>query len=212
MVVKNNVKQVSVQSGVYLYVDQSGKCVDVEIESDVTVLKLISFGVIVSSEQEEVTITEYHLRDVDKTYPNIAEIYIGSNVTDIQISNYMFPNVRNVKSKSRNFYSSPYLNLHGKLCNVFCLGKDDVVNLLGCHTIMDYAFEGCASRHIINPHNIYCCQEKAFYGSAFESLPYDDSETVRMFGNIIIGFNPDAEEIVIPDYDSQDVISIHVMQ
>ena len=47
--------------------------------------------------------TWYELREILKQYPNVTTIVINQDIANINISNFMFPNVRNVISKSYRF-------------------------------------------------------------------------------------------------------------
>lgn len=48
-------------------------------------------------------------RHSDKVFPCVEELKIGRNIIDISIPNRMFPNVKNVMSKSSCFLDSKYL-------------------------------------------------------------------------------------------------------
>ena len=95
------VQKVSVQKGVTFYIAERGKCVDVDIDDDVTTLTFARMrNVSISNLQYGVFAPSYFLRDVKKQFPNIKEIVIEQGVDDIDISNMMFPNVRRVSSRS----------------------------------------------------------------------------------------------------------------
>lgn len=104
------VQKVSVQKGVTFYIAERGKCVDVDIDDDVTTLTFARMrNVSISNLQYGVFAPSYFLRDVKKQFPNIKEIVIEQGVDDIDISNMMFPNVRRVSSRSYSYTTGSML-------------------------------------------------------------------------------------------------------
>ena len=117
------------------------------------------------------------LRDVKKQFPNVDTIIIGKNISRIDISNFMFPNVKRVISHSKFFVSDSAclmaIGYRGEktLYNTFCKGKNEVIDMDGISSIESYAFEGCMSTNLINMQknvslsNVY--MQNMLHGSMF---------------------------------------------
>lgn len=149
-----------------------------------------------------------------KQYPNVRKIYIGPDVRKLEISNFMFPNVKEVVSESPAFQSgtllieknrsSRYLrDFDGEkeLLNTFCKTSDEVIDLSGIGSIDDYAFEGCRSKKIINMDELFMIDSMAFSGSAvFLSDTINEMQNdMCIIGNTLIRINDNAGNINIPD-------------
>lgn len=80
------VQKVSVQKGVTFYIAERGKCVDIDIDDDVTALTFARMrDASISNLQYGVFAPSYFLRDVKKQFPNIKEIVIEQGVDDIDM-------------------------------------------------------------------------------------------------------------------------------
>lgn len=149
-----------------------------------------------------------------KQYPNVKKIYIGPDVRRIEISNFMFPNVKEVVSESPAFQSGTLLieknrssrysrDFDGEkeLLNTFCKTSDEVIDLSGIGSIDDYAFEGCRSKKIINADDLFMIESKALSGSAvFLSDTINEMRNdMYIIGNTLIRINDNARNINIPD-------------
>lgn len=149
-----------------------------------------------------------------KQYPNVKKIYIGPDVRKLEISNFMFPNVKEVVSESPAFQSGTLLieknrssrysrDFDGEkeLLNTFCKTSDEVIDLSGIGSIDDYAFEGCRSKKIINMDELFMIDSMAFSGSAVFLLDTinEMQNDMCIIGNTLIRINDNAGNINIPD-------------
>lgn len=149
-----------------------------------------------------------------KQYPNVKKIYIGPDVRKLEISNFMFPNVKEVVSESPAFQSGTLLieknrssrysrDFDGEkeLLNTFCKTSDEVIDLSGIGSIDDYAFEGCRSKKIINMDELFMIDSRAFSGSAAFLLDTinEMQNDMCIIGNTLIRINDNAGNINIPD-------------
>lgn len=83
----NNLISFNPCQDVFLYFDSSLKnCVDIDIKDGVDT-------VVFDGGNSKVNI---NLRNVNKQFPDVKTIVINEDVIEINISNFMFPNVRNV--------------------------------------------------------------------------------------------------------------------
>ena len=184
------------------YIFVGGKCVDINIKPSATT------AVFIESTASHYINTYYILRDVKKSFPNIETIIINDGVGMIDISNFMFPNVKQVISKSCYFATSPYLCLisHSnndtkiKLQNVFCRQADEVIDLDGITEISDNAFAGCFSTTFINYDKVESLWSDSFKGSALELSDVKEHycNGVYMLGDMIYKMDGDCEKIEIP--------------
>lgn len=149
-----------------------------------------------------------------KQYPNVRKIYIGPDVRRLEISNFMFPNVKEVVSESPAFQSGTLLieknrssrysrDFDGEkeLLNTFCKTSDEVIDLSGIGSIDDYTFEGCRSKKIINMDELFMIDSRAFSGSAAFLLDTinEMQNDMCIIGNTLIRINDNAGNINIPD-------------
>lgn len=149
-----------------------------------------------------------------KQYPNVKKIYIGYEVRNLEISNFMFPNVEEVISQSPAFQTGPLLiernrlshyshNFDGTkdLLNTFCKNPDEVIDLSGIGSISDYAFEGCRSKKIIHMDELFMIDSRAFSGSAIflSDTTNDMKNDMYIIGNTLVRINDNAKNINIPD-------------
>lgn len=128
-------------TGVSLYFDND-TCIDIDVEPGIETVFFCGQDEINSWSSRTVS-----LREINKVFPDVKAIVIGSDIKLINISNYMFPNVRSIDSKGNNYKSGPYLVEdcwpEDKLCNVFCIKENEDVETVSSSIIGDYAFEGC---------------------------------------------------------------------
>lgn len=187
------------QPGVTFYCEDKFKCTDIDIDTEVTSVKF-TLG------SAEKLVSSFFLRDVKKQFPNVTELVIPGEVTELHISNYMFPNVRNVKSSSIHYFDGvPFLvslfNNVEKLENSFCLKPDETLDLSYIYRIGDYALEGCCSNNVLIGYNYRDSEirfnKHAFDGSAYILQPYNNG--IRTFANYVIDVDKDAKEAVIPN-------------
>lgn len=146
------------------------------------------------------------LRNIFKQFPDVEELVIQEDIMDIDISNFMFPNVRNVDSNNPYFLSCQYLVrlivVNKILKNVFCIKPDEQIQpLYDINIIDDYAFEGCQLASFFNNdtsfNTIHTINHHAFDGSSFFDIPSKNG--LKRVGNIVFGVDDDAEEIEFPE-------------
>lgn len=188
------------QKGVTLYLDSRDVCKDIDIDDEVTSLKFVSNG------YQKYCNVYYDLKKVNKQFPNVTELVIDKYVSNIEISNMMFPNVKKVVCEGENFKNcemlvrvyNPGCNPTIQLYNTFCHDEDFVVDLAGISVIMPYAFEGCKSTKIINHGDISRCWKDAFSGSMLfenKSLYKDGALTL---GCILVVIDRTEKRVIIP--------------
>lgn len=190
----NNLISFNPCQDVFLYFDSSLKnCVDIDIKDGVDT-------VVFDGGNSKVNI---NLRNVNKQFPDVKTIVINEDVIEINISNFMFPNVRNVVSHSQYFYSGRYLissvYFSDVLRNVFCIRPGEDIEGITADTIEDYAFEGCMETDgFFGGTMSYEFSEKAFAGSAFLNLPPHNGLIVK--DGIIFAIDDDATEISVDEF------------
>lgn len=185
----------SPQPGVTFYINQYYECFDLDVDDEVESLlfDFDAYGL------------KFQLRGLFKQFPNVKTIKISSNITSyLELSNFMFPNVEHVESKSLGYKSGPflvYLDWNNKLLNTFCKKVDYVIDLYDIDEITDYAFEGCMSTNIVNGDNVndyLGIKSKSFYGSAY-LLKHLNYENILSFYNVLVGIDRNADVINIPE-------------
>lgn len=184
------------------YIFVGGKCVDINIKPSATT------AVFIESTASRYMNTYYILSDVKKSFPNIETLIINDGVGVIDISNFMFPNVKQVISKSCYFATGPYLCLisisdngvRTNLKNAFCRQADEVIDLNGITEISDNAFAGCLSTTFINYDKVESWQSYSFKGSALELSDTEEHycNGVYRLGNMIYKMDSDCDKIEIP--------------
>lgn len=192
--------KLEIQEGVTLHLDSRDICEDIDIDDDVTSLRFVNSG------YNSYDNIYYALRKVNKQFPNITELVIDKYVSNIEISNMMFPNVKKVVCEGENFKNcemlirvyNPGCNPTMQLYNTFCQDEDFVVDLKGISVIMPYAFEGCKSTEIINYADITRCWKDAFSGSMLleDKSLYKDGALI--LGHIFAGIDRTAKSVIIP--------------
>lgn len=186
-------------TGVSLYFDND-TCIDIDVEPGVETVFFCGPETVSSWLSRTVS-----LRGISKVFPDVKTIVIGTDIKLIDISNYMFPNVRNINSKGNNYKSGPYLVEDcwpdDKLCNVFCIKENENVEVVTASIIGDYAFEGCEKTDgFFNGNNfINKIEHNAFAGSGFLNLPYENG--MKSIDKIVIDIDADAEEIIFKKRD-----------
>ncbi len=187
-------------TGVSLYFDND-TCIDIDVEPGIETVFFCGQDEINSWSSRTVS-----LREINKVFPDVKAIVIGSDIKLINISNYMFPNVRSIDSKGNNYKSGPYLVEdcwpEDKLCNVFCIKENEDVETVSSSIIGDYAFEGCEKTDgFFNGNNfITKIEHNAFAGSGFLNLPYENG--MKSIGKIVIDIDADAEELIFKKRDN----------
>lgn len=191
----NNLISFNPCQDVFLYFDDSSlkNCVDIDIKEGVDT-------VVFDGGNSQISI---NLRNVNKQFPDVKTIVINEDVIEINISNFMFPNVRNVVSHSQYFYSGRYLissvYFSDVLRNVFCIRPGEDIEGITADTIEDYAFEGCMETDgFFGGAMSYEFSEKAFAGSAFLNLPPHNGLIVK--DGIIFAIDDDATEISVDEF------------
>ena len=107
--------------------------IDIEVDDGV---KVVDFSKAESS---------IELRSVKKQFPSVETLIVGKSTSILEISNFMFPNVKEVISDdNQNFKSGNVLIKHDysgfKLLNTFCKQADEVIDLQDVISISNYAF------------------------------------------------------------------------
>lgn len=172
--------------------------IDIEVDDGV---KVVDFSKAESS---------IELRSVKKQFPSVEILIVGKSTSILEISNFMFPNVKEVISDdNQNFKSGNVLIKHDysgfKLLNTFCKQADEVIDLQDVISISNYAFEGCLSKNIINIKLQYT-EQYAFHGYPYmASVEYVSG--AYCVGNICLSIDEDADVVEIPKNVTMVVIS-----
>lgn len=202
---KNNQNLVSFspKGGVYLYFADSKMTDIIDIDVEPGIRSIVLSG---PNTNRNRLSRKVKLRNIFKQFPDVEELVIQEDIIDIDISNFIFPNVRNVDSKNPCFFSCQYLvwsiGLNNVLKNVFCIKPDEPVQSLSdINTIADYAFEGCQLTAFFNNdtsfNTVQIINHHAFDGALFSGIPSKNG--FKMVGNIVFGVDDDAEEIEFPE-------------
>lgn len=172
--------------------------IDIEVDDGV---KVVDFGKAESS---------IELRSVKKQFPSVETLIIGKSTSILEISNFMFPNVKEVISEdNQNFKSGNVLIKHDysgfKLLNTFCKQTDEVIDLQDVISVSNYAFEGCLSKNIINV-KLQCIEQYAFHGYPYmSSVEYVNG--ANCVGDICLSIDEDADVVEIPKNITSVVIN-----
>ena len=202
---KNNQNLVSFspKGGVYLYFADSKMTDIIDIDVEPGIRSIVLSG---PNTNRNRLSRKVKLRNIFKQFPDVEELVIQEDIIDIDISNFIFPNVRNVDSKNPCFFSCQYLvwsiGLNNVLKNVFCIKPDEPVQSLSdINTIEDYAFEGCQLSSFFNNdtyfNTVHTISHHAFDGSSFFDI--QSKNGLKRVGNIVFGVDDDAEEIEFPE-------------
>lgn len=93
------------KNGVTYYVNEDNICVDIDVDQSVKNFVFYNFNELDKFNDFGYRDTYYDLKNIFKSFPNIKEITINNMISHINISNFMFPNVRKVNSLSYFFKS-----------------------------------------------------------------------------------------------------------
>ena len=96
---KNNQNLVSFspKKGVYLYFDDANMFNVVDINIEPGIRNVVLSG---PNANRNRLSRRIKLRNIFKQFPDVEELVIQEDIIDIDISNFMFPNVRNVNSEN----------------------------------------------------------------------------------------------------------------
>ena len=202
---KNNQNLVSFspEKGVYLYFADSKMTDIIDIDVEPGIRSIVLSGPNANGNRLSRNVK---LRNIFKQFPDVEELVIQEDIMDIDISNFMFPNVRNVDSNNPYFLNCQYLVrsivMNKILKNVFCIKPDEQIQpLYDINIIDDYAFEGCQVASFFNNdtsfNTIHTINHHAFDGSSFFDIPSKNG--LKRVGNIVFGVDDDAEEIEFPE-------------
>lgn len=198
-----NLVSYSPVKGVYLYFADSmmTDIVDIDVESGIRSIVLSG----PNAERNRLS-RRIKLRNIFKQFPDVEELVIKEDIVDIDISNFMFPNVRNVDSENPYFFSCQYLiwsiGLYNVLKNTFCIKPDEEVQPLpDINTIADYAFEGCQLTSFFNNdtsfNTVQIINHHAFDWALFSGITSKNG--FKIVGNIVFGVDDNAEEVEFPE-------------
>ena len=138
-----------------------------------------------------------------KVFSSVENLMIGRNVLSIVIPNKMFPNVKEVRSKSSSFINGKYLIERAGMRLVNTFGQDNgaAIDFTQFNRIGDYAFEGCKAKNAVglNEMRISMVQDAAFVGSGFLDQPFIGG--IKCLGPFIIDIDETADEIILPKND-----------
>ena len=138
-----------------------------------------------------------------KVFSSVENLMIGRNVLSIVIPNKMFPNVKEVRSKSSNFINGKYLIERAGMRLVNTFGQDNgaAIDFTQFNRIGDYAFEGCKAKNAVglDEMKISMVQDAAFVDSGFLDQPFIGG--IKCLGPFIIDIDEMADEIILPKND-----------
>ncbi|MFR7476424.1 leucine-rich repeat domain-containing protein [Frisingicoccus sp.] len=200
------------KDGVTYYVNEDNICVDIDVDQSVKSFVFYNFNELDKFNGFGYRDTYYDLKNVFKSFPNIKEITINNMISHINISNFMFPNVRKVNSLSYFFKSDTMLiNNIGTLINSFCLNENEEIDMTAVRKIQEYAFEGCRSviyvdDGILSKKPAISFSANSFKGSMIELQPLNDNH-MRFFDGIAINAETNSDIVIIPD-DTENVTGI----
>ena len=196
---KKNTKQETAENG---WIDKNGvlflmrgdACMDIQVKPQV---EEVDFG-----DMEHI-----YLKNLDNEtpFPNVKRLKIGGNVVKtIQISNTMFPNVREIISTNPKYPSGSMLiekagNDNMYLLNAFCLNEDEPLDLSDIVAISDDALVGCKSDEVLNTEDVIWVSTDAFKASSMACMKNPFVDGVRMVGSIACDFDADAKKYIIPE-------------
>ena len=112
----------------------------------------------------------------------------------------MFPNIKQVKSKSSSFIDSKYLieRAGGKLLNVFGQSEDAEIDFTLFNRIGSYAFEGCCATKVPDSEDVGFIRvnSNAFFGSGFMNQPFVNG--IKCVGSLVVDVDETADEVIMP--------------
>ena len=188
---KNNYKWVTIGNARF-YTDGT-TCTDIEVMNNA---KTVSF-----------IYPKFRIdrKTCQKVFSSVENLMIERNVISIMIPNKMFPNVKQVESKSDNFVNGKYLIERAGMRLVNTFGQDDgaTIDFTQFSRIGDYAFEGCKAKNAVgvglDETKISMVQDAAFVGSGFLDQPFIGG--IKCLGSFIIDIDETADEIILPKND-----------
>ena len=163
-------------------------CIDIEVMNNA---KAVSF-----------IFPEFRIdrKTCQKVFSSVENLMIGRNVLSIVIPNKMFPNVKEVRSKSSSFINGKYLIERAGMRLVNTFGQDNgaAIDFTQFNRIGDYAFEGCKAKNAVglDEMRISMVQDAAFVGSGFLDQPFIGG--IKCLGPFIIDIDETADEIILP--------------
>ena len=207
---KDNGQWVTYQTGVQFYMQEQERedvFTDIQVAEDVTT---VSFGA--NANRKHL----YHLKHIEKRFPNVTTLVVHDNTKNLDIPNTMFPNVKKVKPVGLNYVTGPMLiryqarkydSTYKKvLLNAFEQNEEAVLDLQGVEEIADEALQGCKAKAVLHTDWLRRIPEHALDGSYFESIPY--VRGCKFFGTFLVDIDETAEEVWIPDNMSNESPSV----
>lgn len=186
---KNNYEWVTI-GGAKFYTDGT-TCTDIEVMDEAKTISFIFPKFRIDREK------------CGKVFSSVENLMIGRNVLSIIIPNKMFPNVKEVRSKSSSFINGKYLIERAGMRLVNTFGQDDgaAIDFTQFNRIGNYAFEGCKAKNAVglDEMRISMVQDAAFVGSGFLNQPFIGG--IKCLGPFIIDIDETADEIVLPKND-----------
>lgn len=178
--------------GITYYFQNESTVVDIDVQPGVQTVTLDDF------QRSQAKPFSYRLRGIWKQFPEVTSIQVKPMVACIELSNFLFPNVRSVKTPpSSNFSrSKTYLMRGVTLLNTFCLREDEVLDLAGVYCLANYALEGCRARQVQHAGELYSAYPYAFHGF-FGGEPFHHG--VRMLGKALYDIEPGTDIQVPPE-------------
>ena len=191
----------------YYFSDDDGiMCVDIDVEPGV---KSVVFQERQCASKWKDCYSRFLLRNVKKQFPDVERLIIsGECIYTIDISNMMFPNVKEVIVKDNDSYEpGPYLmtvkdtNDGRKFCllNTFCSDAGSVIDLKDVIEISSYAFEGCMAGKIINCKDVLTIDDGSFCGYPASMCENNYKDGALVFENMLIDIDAGAEHVTISE-------------
>ena len=181
-------------------------CVDIDVEPGV---KSVVFQERQCASKWKDCYSRFLLRNVKKQFPDVERLIIsGECIYTIDISNMMFPNVKEVIVKDNDSYEpGPYLmtvkdtNDGRKFCllNTFCSDAGSVIDLKGVTEISSYAFEGCMAGKIINCKDVSTIDNGSFCGYPASMCENNYKDGALVFENMLVDIDAGAEHVTISE-------------
>lgn len=191
----------------YYFSDDDGiMCVDIDVEPGV---KSVVFQERQCASKWKDCYSRFLLRNVKKQFPDVERLIIsGECIYTIDISNMMFPNVKEVIVKNNDSYEpGPYLmtvkdtNDGRKFCllNTFCSDAGSVIDLKDVTEISSYAFEGCMAGKIINCKDVLIIDNCSFCGYPASMCENNYKDGALVFENMLVDIDAGAERVTISE-------------
>lgn len=187
-------RQIAINPGVTFYFD-GHTCYDIDVDPDVTEITFTGIAtndpVFAKRNPEGLPRCTYCLQKVKKQFPNVKRIRLLKDIefymNPIRISNFMFPNVRQVISLSDRFANRKTLQMRtgrgNVLLNSFCIKENENLDLEGVSEIRPYALEGCITAKVINANELNKIWPTALKGTFFDM---QNSADAILFDDILV--------------------------